>query len=532
MGSTCNKCKKYYKKIFFEQKKKNIILYGYDVLESTENSSNENNSNNSIINLFNNQNNYKNKEENNENVKIIVDKAKDKKDEQYLGLNEEEKLIEKKDEGLIEIKDNIIEIKEDKYEKKEKQDVIEEKEEKDIIEVKEKEEILIEEKKEELDDKEAKNVNEIKNEKKEIINEKENNKEKEEEIQDNKETRKEEEGEKEINRDKENEKQEIEGKKEEMEEKLIDNKENIEDKEEGKDEQNIEEEKKEGKDEQNIEEKKEKEEIKPQKKEKGETKKMAYEILLKDYLDDKINDTNVFDKNWYSDIEKNKIIYSKRSIIALIKEAFDDKNNEFEEIHNEESLQISVKSKGSMITDQFQVVRSLYKINKDIYPPKSTIRMIFKYLNFIKERSSWDSQLKLYKILEGTEEGKEVKCIVHNWLKSPMFFVSERDIIDKRYEFYYNGKIYSFESSVNDELYPPEKSVTRMYDYMSIEELYEEDNYIYLKAITQIDSKVSLPQSVVNSTLPSKLSNFYKNLANAMNNDYKDGKLIFEDWLN
>ena len=43
-----------------------------------------------------------------------------------------------------------------------------------------------------------------------------------------------------------------------------------------------------------------------------------------------------------------------------------------------------------------------------------------------------------------------------------------------------------------------------------------------LEVRTQIDSKVSLPQSVVNSTLPSKLSNFYKNLSNAMNNDYKE----------
>ena len=61
MGSSCTKCKKFYQKLFFEQKKKNIILYGYDVLESTENTSDENNSNNSIINLFNNQSNHKNK---------------------------------------------------------------------------------------------------------------------------------------------------------------------------------------------------------------------------------------------------------------------------------------------------------------------------------------------------------------------------------------------------------------------------------------------------------------------------------------
>ena len=185
-----------------------------------------------------------------------------------------------------------------------------------------------------------------------------------------------------------------------------------------------------------------------------------------------------------------------------------------------------------MFTDQFQIVRSIYKINKSVYPPKTTARMVLRYLNFTKERSSWDSQLKLYKILEGSEEGKEVKCLVHNWLKSPMFFVSERDFVDKRYEFIYEGKIYSFESSVNDELYPPKDSVTRMFDYMSIEELYEENNLIYLKAITQMDTKVSLPQSVVNTTLSKKLLDFYNNLANAMNEDYENGNLIFEEWTN
>ena len=267
--------------------------------------------------------------------------------------------------------------------------------------------------------------------------------------------------------------------------------------------------------------------------EKEESQKIPYEIILKDYLDENIDGTDVFNQNWYSNIEKNKIIFSKRSIIALIKEAFDDKRKEFRELYNDKKgLQISINSKGSLINNKIQVVRSIYKNNKDIYPPKTTIRMIFRYLNFIKERSSWDSQLKAYKILEGSEDGKEINCIVQNWLKSPLPLVSERDIIDKRYEFYQDGKIYSFESSVNDELYPPKKGITRIYDYMSIEELYEEDNFIYLKAITQMDTKVSLPQKAINSTIPKKISKFYTNLAKAMNNDYKKGKLIFEDWPN
>ena len=265
--------------------------------------------------------------------------------------------------------------------------------------------------------------------------------------------------------------------------------------------------------------------------EENEKKKllMPYEFILKDYLDEKIDGKEVFDKKWYSDLEKDKIIYSKRSIVAFLKSLFDDKNKEFVELYNKDPLSIYVNSKGTFLSNEFQVVRSIYTINKNIYPPKTSIRMIAKYLNFIKERSSWDKQLKSYKIIEGSEKGNEVKCIVQNWLKSPMFLVSERDIIDKRYEFFYEGKFYSCESSVNDDYYPLDKNVTRINDIISIEELYEENDNIVLKAITQMNTKVSLPQAIINATLSTKLLDFYKGLADAMNNDYKNSKLIFED---
>lgn len=40
---------------------------------------------------------------------------------------------------------------------------------------------------------------------------------------------------------------------------------------------------------------------------------MPYEIILKDYLDEKIDGTELFDKKWYNNFEKDKIIYSKEA---------------------------------------------------------------------------------------------------------------------------------------------------------------------------------------------------------------------------
>ena len=80
-----------------------------------------------------------------------------------------------------------------------------------------------------------------------------------------------------------------------------------------------------------------------------------------------------------------------------------------------------------------------------------------------------DIQFKLYEVIEGSEEGKEVKCILHNWIKSPTFFVSERDVVDKRYDFFHKGRFYSFESSVNDDYIPLEENVVRISDIIYVQ---------------------------------------------------------------
>ena len=255
---------------------------------------------------------------------------------------------------------------------------------------------------------------------------------------------------------------------------------------------------------------------------------MSYEIFLKDYLDKKIDDSDVFDKKWYSDLEKDKIIYSKRSIIAMEKEAFDPKNQDYKVIYNKPPIIISIKE-GSFITDEFQVRKSVYLVNKNELPKNTSIRMISKYMLNTKERSSWDTQLKQYQVIEGSEEGKEIKCILHNWMKSPMFLVSERDIVEKRFDFFYEGKLYSCESSVNDDYIPLEEDVTRIIDIICIQTIFEENENIVFRVLTQMDAKVSLPQALVNTTLSGKLTNFYKGIVDKINQDYKEGKLVFED---
>ena len=254
---------------------------------------------------------------------------------------------------------------------------------------------------------------------------------------------------------------------------------------------------------------------------------MPYEIFLKDYLDENIDNSDVFDKKWYSEIEKDKIIFSKRSIIALINQAFDDKNQEFKEIYNKPPLVISIKSSGSFITDKYQLLKNIFITNKSSFPKNTSLKMISKYMLNSKERNSWDTQFKLYEIIEGNEDGKEIKCILHNWTKSPIFLVSERDIVDKRYDFFHNGRFYSFESSVNDDYIPLEEDVVRINDIIYIQEIYEEKENFVFRTLSQMNTKVDLPQAIINPTLHGKILNFFDGVINAMNNDFEEGKLIF-----
>ena len=256
---------------------------------------------------------------------------------------------------------------------------------------------------------------------------------------------------------------------------------------------------------------------------------LPYEIFLKDYLDENIDNTEIFDKKWYSDIEKDKIIYSKRSIIAMINEAYDSKNEDFKEAYNKPPLFLAIKSSGSFITDEFQVAKNIYTVSKTSLPPNTSLKMLSKYMLSVKERNTWDPQLKLYEIVEGSEEGKEIKCILHNWMKSPMFLISQRDIVEKRFDFFHEGRFISYESSVNDDYIPLEEDVTRINDIICIQEIYEENENFIFRALNQVNAKVNLPQAIINMTLSGKLLDFYGGIVNAVNRDYKEGKLIFED---
>jgi hypothetical protein len=77
-------------------------------------------------------------------------------------------------------------------------------------------------------------------------------------------------------------------------------------------------------------------------------------------------------------------------------------------------------------------------------------------MNDSEKRIKWDKTIRKYKIKERINS--EVYLLQYI-CKS---LVSERDVADKRYNFYANGIYYDFSSSVKDDLIPVEENVIRI----------------------------------------------------------------------
>lgn len=101
-------------------------------------------------------------------------------------------------------------------------------------------------------------------------------------------------------------------------------------------------------------------------------------------------------------------------------------------------------------------------------------------------RNKYDNTLKEFKIYE---EG-EYYNIYKNWIYSPVFFISERDMVNKRIEFIKDDIYYNLATSVDDEYDPPSKNVVRCKTYLNLVVLKQDEENYYFHCLSQYDAKV------------------------------------------
>ena len=109
--------------------------------------------------------------------------------------------------------------------------------------------------------------------------------------------------------------------------------------------------------------------------------------------------------------------------------------------------------------------------------------------------------------------------ILYYLCKSPMLFVSERDVVDKRYDFYVNDIYYDFSSSTKNDIYPVEDDIVRITDHCSVCKIFEENDYFNIISITQVDTKFNVPPAMLSVQLPIKYKDWYDSLVNEINDE-------------
>ena len=211
-----------------------------------------------------------------------------------------------------------------------------------------------------------------------------------------------------------------------------------------------------------------------------------------------------------------KSIFTKEKMIKFIEDLINDKTS-FTPLINKNGFDIYIKESGSIFSSQFPMIKMYYKIPKSSFTRQNvTVKLIDEYMNDPEKRLKFDNTIRAYKIIERVNT--EV-YLLHYICKSPMIFVSERDVVDKRYDFYEGEVYYDFSSSTKDDLIPLDENIVRITDHCSVCKIFEDNDEFNIISITQVDTKFNLPPTVMNTQLPTRYKEWYDALVNEINKE-------------
>jgi hypothetical protein len=224
------------------------------------------------------------------------------------------------------------------------------------------------------------------------------------------------------------------------------------------------------------------------------------------------------------DYEKGKITFTRNGLINLYESLWNLDN--YKKTWDKDNLTIEIRYEGTPMNDKFYIIKMIYKLNKSELKFNKDTESIMDYCYDDKIRILWDDALKLYE----KYEGNNTNFITCTWGKSPIFFVSERESIDKRFRFNKDNSTYIMSTSIPLEIYPPKKDVVRFIDLINLFKIADEGEEIVFTSLNQADFKMTIPQMLINVTLPMTSKTWYVNLKKFANNvEYdKENKAILK----
>jgi hypothetical protein len=218
------------------------------------------------------------------------------------------------------------------------------------------------------------------------------------------------------------------------------------------------------------------------------------------------------------DYEKGVITFTHNGFIKLFNSLWNLDN--YKSIYDKDDLSILVRYEGTPMNSKFYLIKEIYKINKSELKYNKDIESILDYCYDIRFRMLWDDALKSYDKYEGNDNA----FIICTWGKSPVFFVSERETIEKRFRFAKDNSVYIMSTSIPLEIYDAKESVVRFVDFLNLFKVSDEGDYIYFTSLNQVDFKMPIPQMLINMTLPSTSKSWFKNIINFTNSIKYDRK--------
>lgn len=159
------------------------------------------------------------------------------------------------------------------------------------------------------------------------------------------------------------------------------------------------------------------------------------------------------------------------------------------------------------------VMNFVYKIKKTLFNKNVNLTMMMNIIYEPKYRLQWDQNLRQYDVYDKVENSSKNKGI----FVSPVFFISERDFVNKRIWFTHNNTNYEFASSIKGEENSTNENLVRINNIINCLSITENSDEFVFIGYNQFDPKINLPDFILSMTIPSNIVKSYGNIIKTIN---------------
>jgi len=221
---------------------------------------------------------------------------------------------------------------------------------------------------------------------------------------------------------------------------------------------------------------------------------------------------SIFPSKYVREDEKKYFKFTRDYIINYLSE-LSQKN--FINKYDETTLKLSILDNNEL-SDNIPVIRSERII------PKSCFK---KYVPSLEEmiaviltpelRLKSDINFKEFKIIKKINANTQITKMVS---KPQITLIPEREFYEKKTFFVDNGVFYSFCSSIPDDIFPPQKNITRALTYLCAMIIKEDKEKFFIDSFNQIDMKMNIPEVLIVMSYPMKMKEQFDGLMDIFNN--------------